>query len=1035
MDTKKIIIKVKVKPKPKPIIKSKSKPIPKPIPIIKSKKAPTKWNLLQHELKKSGLKPSKKLISSIYVLHQTDTVLELVTLIRDECVILELLKEAQDKNITLTRAEIELIYHETGRLPIEEIYNIVHPQSAIKITSSTLSLLDNLVGTYVVQTSQGSYDVTFTGHNNLNQLIHSASSDDVHDLYHGNSVIWTLVPAELVETDLEQQVYQLSNDGRCVPEGICQTYLLNAQENMKTYLKTNNRNNKRKAERLERKASTIDKYFTTNYPNGVPHKEMDKACNECNVYVVLEMLAHGKVYKFGNKTTKPDIKCSFSNLMWNHVDLNYMDIEPVLVSSHTELMRLLSEYKMKKRLIRLYTTKPEKSTDVPHIYGFNYLEETYIEEGYDNRFNDCTASNYIYRHNKFMMNTFDPYFHLVMQCTRPPCSHPGVFRTESFGELSSYTNTPSTNTPSTNTPYTPSTNTPYTPSTNKPSTNTPYTNTPYTNTPSTNTPNTNTQYTPDCYQIDMKRCFTQYKRSPYYQGFPLKPTHCGYNPQWDVAGRQGWWMILSLDQLKYIGNIEGQWTTPHLKLFRDQKCNFTVYFGIWTDSSIEIEDLPDSHDKIPVKINGDIPTIKPGRAYTRVVGMMTQYRNVKKSSWSDPANMFQRNDFDQLHENHIHEQRSCNEKTKNGANITSYIYAHATVNIYLAALKHNTIGIKVDSLILKNPIENPDPTLWHDCKPVNYSKAENTMWSNSIVGGKKYITKFPLSDYYALPPLEVSGHEFTNIPEGDCLLTGPGGTGKTTFANVALHFLSPVIIVPTKALGQEKVNSGLFTRYGLYASAHVEEGEEGHKSFIKHEIPGVMIADEITLANGTDLIKLKQKCKKWGIRLILAGDEAQLVTQYALPNLWSTIRSEFPNEINFKIDRRSEDEKIRSIKHILREIVLDSEQNKNNRILKVLRAFKQVTYKSTDTSNLPKIKFYNESKYSNSTTASAESAASASITVDSAQGQTLKLPHVIHVNGATSRQSQFASLVYSAVARFVSYDDIYIKDNTCGAHG
>ena len=32
------------------------------------------------------------------------------------------------------------------------------------------------------------------------------------------------------------------------------------------------------------------------------------------------------------------------------------------------------------------------------------------------------------------------------------------------------------------------------------------------------------QYIPNTYQIDMIRCFTQYRKSPYYEGFPLKPT-------------------------------------------------------------------------------------------------------------------------------------------------------------------------------------------------------------------------------------------------------------------------------------------------------------------------------------------------------------------------------------------------------------------------------------------------------------------------------------------------------------------------------
>ncbi len=189
---------------------------------------------------------------------------------------------------------------------------------------------------------------------------------------------------------------------------------------------------------------------------------------------------------------------------------------------------------------------------------------------------------------------------------------------------------------------------------------------------------------------------------------------------------------------------------------------------------------------------------------------------------------------------------------------------------------------------------------------------------------------------------------------------------------------------------------------------------------VKHEIPGIIIADEITLANGTDLRKLIEKCKKWGIRLILAGDEAQLVTQYALPDLWSSIRAEFPVELNFTIDRRSADEKLLNIKHVLRTIVLDKEPNKNKRILKVLRAFKQA---NDSTVNLPQIKFYNDAKYSKSVNIN-------SMTVDSAQGQTLTVPHVIHVNGCTIRQDQFPSLVYSAVARFRSYDDIYIKDNT-----
>ncbi len=47
---------------------------------------------------------------------------------------------------------------------------------------------------------------------------------------------------------------------------------------------------------------------------------------------------------------------------------------------------------------------------------------------------------------------------------------------------------------------------------------------------------------------------------------------------------------------------------------------------------------------------------------------------------------------------------------------------------------------------------------------------------------------------------------------------GPGGTGKTTLGENAVHYLSPVIVVPTKALGEEKVNSGCTLRQDQFPS-------------------------------------------------------------------------------------------------------------------------------------------------------------------------------------------------------------------------
>lgn len=511
----------------------------------------------------------------------------------------------------------------------------------------------------------------------------------------------------------------------------------------------------------------------------------------------------------------------------------------------------------------------------------------------------------------------------------------------------------------------------------------------------------------DLWSTDMHKCYRQYKNCKYFMGFPTKPSHMRYNISFDEAkGYAGWWLIRqgsASGTIPHISHIDGLvWTTPDLLFFHDNGLTFEIEFGCWDHSP---------------KLDIEFPTDKV--TYCIFSGMLHREVEYSTAYWYDDSDLMTRD----IQHNGLKLQRSRHDNWRSGCNFSGYIYAYARIQVHEMALRHRdvVVGIAVDALVTTSPLVidgGIDPV---DGKPI-WSAPQPKTYCEYIAPSDQYPAGMNRRPDLKLPVLE--GEYEHAIPDGDILLTGLGGGGKSYSILKQLGWLAPTYIGPTLALLDEKRLDGwLYWSTPNRFPVDRDEKNPNRKAYLKYDVPKIIFVDEVNI---TPYLKdIMEKCKQYGIRVIFAGDEAQIRSSYSMPDLWNVLRANVRHELNFKTDRRSKDPHIKILKARVREIVLSGESNANKveQIFQIMRYVRRPKKEQWQT--LPLIKLYAHDEDQHGVLPEGQTC----ITIDKMQGQTVHTPHICVINKGT-RTDQLPELIYTMVSRFTRITDLYVVDTS-----
>jgi hypothetical protein len=714
------------------------------------------------------------------------------------------------------------------------------------------------------------------------------------------------------------------------------------------------------------KANQVEKYFDDNYPDGISIADLRKYCVSENFKIEIQMPLHHKTITMCDPARNPAATFKFINIRKHHVDLCYdMDSEAETLDYESFCLKRSECAKLGALLVDYMKTK-----EGPVLYKFTYLNNTYVLEGYEEAVDvGKQLGELMLGLSRDFIDSRSPYYNFIRSASRAPCH---TFSRRAYVEgsfdIAEYPHDMR-----------------------------------------------RAELRSDLYATDMNKCYRQFRTNKYFIGFPRRPTYMAHNvPVQSAISRAGWWFIKDVTgEIPFYKNIADKvWTTPDLRLFLDNGITFTIPFGCWDHN-------PD--------MDFQLPTDK--KMYCLFSGLLHREKPYNVTKWIDDSNLLATD----IAHGGIKSVRCKRESWRSGCNYSSYIYAYARTRITQYAIDSDAVGISVDAIITESPLyldeglssvledgETEYRPIWK--APEQYIPKKYAAPSPDYPSGMRSTRPLNI-------PQETDSTQFEHIiPDGNILLKGLGGSGKSYAVHKQLGWLAPTYIAPTLALLAEKQAEG-WLYYSTPNSFHVDkECKNPHtKSYLRYDRPGIVFIDEVNISAHLD--KVLDKCRQYGIRYILAGDEAQITSQWSLSDLWGRLRLETDRTVTFLRDRRSGDSMLMSLKAEVREVVLsdlpiDIRVSKIFYIMSKVKRPTQAQYRT-----LPLIKLYKHDVESHGELGACQT----STTVDSMQGQTVSTPHICVLNSGT-RTDQLPELVYTMVSRFRSISDIYCvitKVRTC----
>lgn len=842
------------------------------------------------------------------------------------------------------------------------------------------------------------------------RLFAELNSDILDDLFNGKIAVKRVLKPSGAEVHqfLEQERMLNAQAGHCVGKMGIAFVLRQRAVARKT---TKGRNY------MLREAQRVEEYFDKNFADGVPLEDLERYCQSEGYHVTIDMPMLGIVRDYKPKDKTARYRFKFTHITVNHLDLIYGDMDPTvtIVERESEFNRLMGEYEKRgclrirkclrrselqsdAKLVRVWNSHEEYAlegrgkegaTIVPTLEGFNtdgykvqyvsgksntrivyqfdYLNERFILGGYEESadISQRLGEMMLGLRRKFI-DSRAPYYNFIKRSARTPCHYftKGAFPDGAF-DIYEY------------------------PDDMK-----------------------HLAFRADLWKTDMHACYRQRKTNPYYIGFPVKPNNLAYNicPQ-RARKLAGWWLVDNVrGSIPYINEVAGHpWTTPDINLFLDNGLEFDIPFGIWDSHPEENLAFPTETAEMPLNSDGKL-------AYCIFSGLLNREPKFSSSLWRDASGMMggESRGRDKL-------QLSQKDNWRCGCNYSSYVYAYARTRIMAAALRHKDIvvGISVDALITKVPLrldEGLDPL---DGKPI-WSEPERFETKQFAAVSYNYpsgFSEYTIKRYPLNLPKPPEGLEHS-LPEGNLLLTGLGGSGKSWSVLKTYGWLAPTYVAPTLNLIAEKEKEGwLFT--STPNRFYVETDNPNALSYLRYDLPKIIFVDEVNITPFLD--KVLEKCRHYNIRYILAGDEAQITSSYCLPDIWKVLPTTVDHILDFKTDRRSGDPYIKDLKFKVRKACLRGDADAIFDLMRQLRRPTREKYRT-----LPLIKMYRHDEDIHGELGEGQS----STTVDSMQGQTVRVPHICIINRNT-RKAQLPQLLYTMVSRFVSIKDIYVLNTTC----
>lgn len=501
---------------------------------------------------------------------------------------------------------------------------------------------------------------------------------------------------------------------------------------------------------------------------------------------------------------------------------------------------------------------------------------------------------------------------------------------------------------------------------------------------------------------DMKKCFASHKTCKLYTGFPGPINHYAHDLHSLMNGldfdfiqdKLGWWQIETDQSLKFLGNLSGVWTTPHLLFFKQHGIDFKIKFGCWSTTSFDIEFDPEIIDQ---------------KLYTIIIGKFQQKPNIQKQRWIGHQDIINELDHYVIASDGDKKEISTyviNTEYRQGSNISSYFYAYAAIQILERALAtESCIGINIDELITTEPLPTIDG--WKESVQKDFSK--RTDWKKDGLFLTMPVTLF------SLPKGNSIGWDKNSMR---IVVTGAGGCGKSYEIAESERFLGVHYTTHTNNCVDDKDAGDFKGLKCLTSHKMIKHRLKAGSTIINHI--GVLAVDETQLIPHGILTELLDLVNH-GVKVILMYDPAQL-GGYGVDRgprhkeliEWSQMHKHLTQ------DRRSEPgDKIIEIKKKLWNAVMDDKIEPEQ-----VRAF---IYKNFNRTTVPAdtcldatsmvVGFTNPTakKYNGMTT-------------DKLQGTTIEPPNklLFFASITPGRRDDYKSLIYTTVSRVRRFDQLFI---------
>lgn len=401
--------------------------------------------------------------------------------------------------------------------------------------------------------------------------------------------------------------------------------------------------------------------------------------------------------------------------------------------------------------------------------------------------------------------------------------------------------------------------------------------------------------------IDLSKAYTQHKATRYFQGFPgilhqycrgefdrkFLETHVGCY-QFIVSNKNKGGILEKLGLVPQVYDLP----SPEILYFMDNGIKLKVIAGCWGSvlddikyTDVMLEKDAEGHSRYAVWA-GKLSQNNLTETYT-FKGDKEWASHLKFQLGEDKVRW-----FEDLKMITVNVPKVCH-KTRH--HILAFITAYLRINMLetMKAIDGEIHRVICDGIYFKGTLG--EVAVKYKDKPVKNSQAFGYGWYR---------------------PSEVSTGSWAKYDprfDGNCILAGAGGTGKTTSVFNYAGLINPLYVVPTHELGQA---SGKY-----YQTVHRMGGIECDSYQEQKGDPNVMVVDELTMIDGEHVKRMVKMYPH--TQIIIAGDIDKEGRWFQCRNGYPGNFSKIWNDsswrfVYFETDYRALDDKLKAMKTAVR---------------------------------------------------------------------------------------------------------------------